>query len=371
MKVVPEAQPKKSPKQKRQEELFELTLNGFANLSQSQRFQDSNCASTLAAVKEFQQFSGKFPWKWTRDNFEAYSAYLFKVLGNSASTQRAKQRHIKHYTEYLISSQYKTVIQKEFGIILEAICLPRENMIVHKVQNDNETKRRDLTSAELNEFFDKMDDEILLRFNSAHKGLRSAQRDKALFGVLADYGLRGREITKLDITDIGPNPDFPQFKNYGYIDVWFGKATKGSNPIYRRVWTLDLRAAQNLEWYVESVRPHFIREKTTDIKALFYSERGTRLSVRSIEMNCKGYLCLFEMYEEGLVPHSFRHSYSTVNQEGDGVSANLMQRQLGHAELSTTQKYTHFSEPAVKKFLDDAIQTKLEKHKRRQLDEDA
>lgn len=165
-------------------------------------------------------------------------------------------------------------------------------------------------------FLKLLDDEILRRSDSTYMGFRLVQRDKSVYTLMADYGLRTRELQMLDITNIGPNPDQPQFGVYGYIDVLCGKSTKGYNSIYRRVWTRDMRAAENLKWYIEEVRPSFIGRHTKDIKALFYSECGNRLSTESIRIRLAKYLRMLGM-DGKLVPHSFRY-YLLYNLQPEG-----------------------------------------------------
>jgi site-specific recombinase XerD len=155
-------------------------------------------------------------------------------------------------------------------------------------------------------FLKLMDHEILRRYDSTYMGIRLVQRDKSVYTVMADYGLRTRELQMLDITNIGPNHDQPQYGNYGYIDVCCVKGTKGSDIIYRRVRTMSMRAAENLKWYTEEVRPSFIGRHTKDIKALLYSECGNRLGTESIAIRLKKYLHMFGM-DGKLVPNSFRY----------------------------------------------------------------
>jgi site-specific recombinase XerD len=351
-------EPKATPQKRRKLELVEQMLDDFSARLRSRRCKDGKVKKTLGTIKEFQAYSKKFPWEWSRESFEHFCANLFKEKHNAVGTQRGKQKEIKEFTEFLIDSRFYYVVKEEFGITIKPICFP-DNMIVHKVENDNQVKRRSFTSFELEKFFDKMDDYIYACFETRSKTLNVAMRDKALFSLMAFYGLRDFEVSMLDIDDIYPNPDFPIFEDYGYIHVRFGKSSSGSSYKERRVYTMDIQAKEMLKWYVTEIRPLFMGEKAKDIKALFYSERGNRVSPRSMQINFKNYLYEFGMFKEGLTPHSMRHTYSSVNQENNNASSHLMQRQLGHSLLSTTQGYTHIGDPFIRKSLNSVIRKNL------------
>lgn len=363
LKVQPAGETVLTPSQEKKLALYLKMVEDFCTNMRSRRCKDEAVNKAKAHIKEFHEHSDKYPWEWSRNDFEAFCAHVFKDRGNSVGTQRIKQRNIKRFTEYLIESKYFYVIREEYDIILKSICLT-DNMIVHKVEYDNKTKKRVFTSLELETFFNRMDDYIYTCFQSHNKALKPAMRDKALFSTMVGYGLRDFEIRMLDITDIYPNPDVPEFGRYGYLHVRFGKSSGGSHYKERRVYTLDMQAKDMLEWYATEIRPMFINRNTDDIKALFFSERGKRLSIRAIQSNFKSYLYEFGMYENGLTPHSMRHTYSTVNQSNPAISSHLIQKQLGHEYLSTTQHYTHLSDT----FISKNIQSVVEKNLRKRLD---
>ncbi len=360
LKVQPAGEPVLTPSQEKKLALYLKMVEDFCTNMRARRCKDEAINKAKAHIREFHEHSGKYPWEWGRDDFEAFCAFLFKEKKNSVGTQRIKQHNIKRFTEYLIDSKYSYVVRDELDIALKSICLP-DNMIVHKVEYDNAIKKRVFTKADLNTFFKKMDEYIHTCCETRNKAFKSAMRDKVVFSTMLGYGLRINETRMLDVTDFYPSPIAPEFGRFGYCHVRFGKASHGSNYKERRVHILDMQTKEMLEWYVEDIRPLFINRNTDDIRAMFYSERGDRISIRAIQRNFDFFLHEFNMHEDGLTPHSLRHTYSTLLQENPLISSHLVQKQLGHEYLSTTQHYTHLSDTFISKSIQSVVEADLKK----------
>jgi integrase/recombinase XerC len=152
-------------------------------------------------------------------------------------------------------------------------------------------------------------------------------RDLAILEVLYSCGIRVSELEGLNLESI----DFDQ----RLVKV-FGKGSK------ERIVPIGKQAVSAVKAYLESTE-ELRRKAHGDIQAgpLFINFRGGRLSTRSIGKIVKKY-----GKESGLMtdisPHDLRHTFATHLLDG-GADLRSVQELLGHASLSTTQKYTHVS----------------------------
>ncbi len=145
-------------------------------------------------------------------------------------------------------------------------------------------------------------------------------RDRAILEVLYSCGLRVGELTSLNVDSI----DWEQ----SLVRV-LGKGGK------ERLVPLGRQARAALKRYLD------VRGGAQDEDALFLNYRGGRLSARSIERNFKKLLLKAGLVKDAS-PHSLRHSFATHLLDG-GADLRAIQELLGHASLSTTQKYTQVS----------------------------
>jgi integrase/recombinase XerD len=150
-------------------------------------------------------------------------------------------------------------------------------------------------------------------------------RDRAMLEVLYGCGIRVSELTGLDLRDV----DLAE----GYLRV-FGKGRK------ERVTPIAGAAAAALQDYLTHGRP-FLRTKhgasRQDPDAVFLNVRGARLTRATIHALVHAYGGRVGL---DLHPHTLRHSFATHLLEG-GADLRALQEMLGHADISTTQIYTH------------------------------
>ncbi|WP_242834993.1 tyrosine-type recombinase/integrase [Ruminiclostridium cellobioparum] len=173
-----------------------------------------------------------------------------------------------------------------------------------------------------------------------------------LYLIIYYYGLRANEVSMLDTTDFLHNPKRPEWDNFGGIIVRFGKASGGSPPKRRTVWTISETSVEYLRWYLENIRPLFGFDES---KSLFLTERGCRMNPKTITQNFKEHLKCAGLPHENYSTHCLWHSYISHLSEDLEISPRFIQEQVGHTYLATTQIYTHLSDTFVSKQLTNVI----------------
>ena len=145
-------------------------------------------------------------------------------------------------------------------------------------------------------------------------------RDKAMLELLYSSGLRLAELTGLDLQDVD------------LADATVRVTGKGNKERVLPVGRMALRALQS--WLAErsALAP-------TGEKALFVSSRGKRIANRSVQARVEHW-ARRQGIDSRVYPHLFRHSFATHLLESSNDLRGV-QELLGHANISTTQIYTH------------------------------
>jgi integrase/recombinase XerC len=145
-------------------------------------------------------------------------------------------------------------------------------------------------------------------------------RDLTIFEMLYGCGLRVSELCGLNLDD------------FDFQERWIRVRGKGKKE---RQVPFGSKAAAAIEKYLAA------REPRPDERAVFLNHRGARLTVRGAHGIVKFYATMLTG-DSSLHPHSFRHAFAT-HLLSDGADLRAIQELLGHASLSTTQKYTQVS----------------------------
>jgi integrase/recombinase XerC len=151
-------------------------------------------------------------------------------------------------------------------------------------------------------------------------------RDDAVLEVLYGCGLRVGELCGLDVdrVDLRSNT----------LSVW-GKGSK-----QRRV-PLGEPAAAALQGWLSHGRPVLAPVEGPDVVAVFFNQRGKRLASRDVRR------ILDQRSTNPTHPHALRHSFATHLLDG-GADLRTVQELLGHADVATTQIYTHVSKERLR-----------------------
>jgi integrase/recombinase XerD len=165
-------------------------------------------------------------------------------------------------------------------------------------------------------------------------GTSEGRRDSAMLEVLYASGMRVSELISLNLEDVLSD---------GYVRC-FGKGHK------ERIIPVHQRAISALEDYLRLGRPALTQDR--DEKALFLNRRGERLTRQGFWQILKAYAKQADLGKD-VTPHTLRHSFATHMLSG-GADLRSVQELLGHANISTTQVYTHLTNEHVRRTYDEA-----------------
>lgn len=158
------------------------------------------------------------------------------------------------------------------------------------------------------------------------------RRDRAMLEMLYSTGLRVSELVGLRVSDLD--------RKLGCVRC-VGKGDK------ERIVPVGRKALGLVEKYLHQARPELLRRaKTFNSPALFLNRRGGILSRVAVWKILSAYGRRAGL-RTALAPHILRHSFATHLLEG-GADLRSVQLMLGHADISTTQIYTHVVEERLK-----------------------
>ncbi len=156
-----------------------------------------------------------------------------------------------------------------------------------------------------------------------------AQRDLALLEMLYASGVRVTELVSLNINDIDLN------EKAGMVRV----KGKRSSAKEREI-PITGSALETIRAYIQTGREQLLQD--TDEPAIFLNNRGQRLTRQGLWLIIKHYVESVGISTE-VTPHTLRHSFA-AHKLSQGRSLQDIQKLLGHANISTTQVYTHLNQ---------------------------
>jgi integrase/recombinase XerD len=302
--------------------------------------------------------SGKYCRRWVNRNgwvgafvdnsIAEFINYLYVERGLAENTRVSYQRDLKKFTEFLADRRGN--IQRATRPMIISYLLSLENAgkkaatvarrlaaiksyygyLVREGRIDRDPTEN-LESPKLDKRLptvlsvDEVND-LLRQPDAATAG---GMRDRAMLELLYATGIRVTELVSLDIQDVNLDLSFVRCEG------------KGSRE---RVVPMGSVARRSVAEYLEKGRPRLVRDPLA--RALFVNHHGKRLTRQGFWKIVKRYAGEARIGKD-ITPHTLRHSFATHLLE-NGADLRAVQEMLGHADIATTQIYTHITKGRLK-----------------------
>jgi len=244
-----------------------------------------------------------------------------------SSLEEVDKRLLREYLSYLLEQKIaKVSLSRKLSAIRSFYrYLLREGLISRNPIEEASSPKLD---RRLPEFLSVQEVDRLL--DCPDPGTPQGLRDRAIMELFYAAGMRVSELAGLEMHSIDLYDRT--------VRVW-GKGNK------ERVVVIGQPAARAIEDYIQQARPKLMGNKLTD--ALFLNYEGGRLTERWVQKLILKYAAAAGL-DKKVHPHLLRHTFATHLLDG-GADLRVVQELLGHANLSTTQIYTHVTQAQAKK----------------------
>ena len=261
----------------------------------------------------------------TRRSLEAFAQWLEQ---EGQITAPGKVTHA-HITEYLGVCKKRGLAAASVKLVVVAIKIFFRFLHLRKQVAKDVAELLPLPRVEryLPETLNEMEVERLLESIPTDQPL--GLRDQAMIELLYASGLRISELVNARLEHL-------------HLEEKVIRVTGKGNKT--RLVPLGTKARDALAAYIERERPQYVKRRTGS--ELFLSVRGGKLTT----VRCWQILkdrARFAGLEENVYPHLLRHSFAT-HLLGNGADLRMIQEMLGHADISTTQIYTHVDQKRLK-----------------------
>lgn len=269
----------------------------------------NSIASYELDLKRFERFSLTDQGRSSTDETDLVRGYV-DSLYQAGLASRTVARHITTLRNY-----YRFLLQEDIIAVdpTSLLTLPKAWQTLPKYLNRQQV------------------DALLEAPDSAKP---TGQRDRAMLQFLYATGLRVSELCGVQVSDLETN--------LGYVRV-VGKGNK------QRIVPVGQVALGAVESYFANGRNMLLRGRSSPF--LFVTARGTAMTRQAFWTLIVGHGKKIGIFHR-LTPHAIRHSFATHLLEG-GADLRSVQTMLGHADISTTQIYTHVLRTRLRQTVDD------------------
>ena len=283
-------------------------LDDFSRILKIERnYSNNTISSYLSDLKSFDNFLEKNEINFKKLN-NKHTKLFFRDLSKKKFSPRTIKRKFSSLSSYFNFLLDRRIIKNN---PLNGVFTPKIPKILPEI----------LTIEEINNIF--------LAAESSKNEILSL-RDRCILEMLYSSGLRVSEVCELKINNIQFDLDLIRF---------FGKGSK------ERIIPLTYYARKWLKKYLSESRKILSSRSKRSSNYIFLSNNGLSLTRMAIWLSVKKYVNSAGILKK-ISPHTFRHSFATHLIDG---GANLIEVQalLGHADISTTEIYTHLSREFV------------------------
>ncbi len=267
-----------------------------------------------------------------KNTLSAYTHDLEKYTGFLADRkiQNSDSIHHDQVTQFMMAL-------KKGGLSTTSICrhLAAIKMFHRFLVRENLAKQDPTTLVETPKLFKRVPEvltqkEVETILQVAYKAGSKKKRDYVILELFYASGMRVSELSDLKTSSVNLEAGFVRA---------LGKGSK------ERIIPIGRKAREALAYYYGKVRPKLL--KTTQTENLFLSQQGKRISRQSVWAIIKQYARLAGI-KKNIKPHTLRHTFATHLLE-HGADLRSVQEMLGHADISTTQIYTHVDRERLKR----------------------
>jgi integrase/recombinase XerD len=280
---------------------------------------------------------------------DRYIDFLMVEKGLAAQTIEAYSRDLVRYISFLVESGRATVSEADTPLILKYLISMREDglnarsrarhlvsirgfyrfLAQEEILPSDPSRLIDLPKSGLKLPDVLTIDEVKRLLDAPDPKKPSGCRDAAMLELLYAAGLRVSELITLKLHDVNLTA--------GYVRV-FGKGAK------ERVVPIGQYAQEKIRRFITGARQALLKDRIS--ATLFVARAGKPLSRQGFWKLIKRY-GLRAGLRKVITPHTLRHSFASHLLEG-GADLRAVQTMLGHADIATTQIYTHVARDHLK-----------------------